>query len=77
MEKFKLSDIFLKVGGIKFDSTNVSSAELEELLEGVIIREHPGQSVEKFEYTETGVVVTLSDGDVVDIEVDWHEIILS
>lgn len=77
MEKFSLADIFSKAGGDKFHSSHITSGELESLLSDVVKQEHPDRKVKKFKYNEDGVVVTLDNGDVIEIDVDWQEIILS
>lgn len=77
MERFSLADIFSKAGRDKFHSSNITSKELEALLKDVVEQEHPKQKIKNFEFVEDGAIVTLDNDDVIEIEVDWQEIILS
>jgi len=77
MERFSLADIFSKIGEDKFHSSNITSKELEALLKDVVKQEHPKQKIKSFKFVEDGAVVTLDNGDIIEIEVDWQEIILS
>lgn len=75
-EKFSLSDIFSKAGK-KFESSHISSKELEELLCDVVKREHPKRKIKSFKLNEDGAEIILDNDQVIEVEVDWHEIILS
>lgn len=70
---------------IKFDITNLlpnfkshdlSKKELEQMIEEVVVKEHPTNSVKDIRYNKDGVVVTLDDGEVIEIEIDWQEFVL-
>lgn len=74
--RFSLKDIFSKAGE-EFKSSRVSNKELESMLRDVVKKEYPDKTVKKFEITENGVKITLDDNEIINIDVDWQEIILS
>lgn len=77
MERFSLADIFSKNNASEFHSSHITERELETMLRDVVQKEHPKNSIKKFKYNENGVVITLDNDDIIEIEVDWQEIILS
>ena len=60
-----------------FQTREISVDELEAILGDAIVRECHGASVEKFKYTEDGIEAILDNGSIVEIEIDWNEIILT
>lgn len=73
MKKFSMYD-FLKT---EFYSSGIDNNELEKLIRETIEKEHPGDPIVRFDYTEDGVEVYLGSGEIIIIEIDWNEIILS
>lgn len=60
-----------------FQSREIDTDELETLIEEVVARECPGEAIEDMEYTDDGITIVLDSGQIIEIEVDWNEIILS
>ena len=59
-----------------FQSGELSIEELKEMIKEVIAENHGGQ-VTDIRINDDGLVnVILSDGDEIEIEIDWNEIIL-
>lgn len=75
-KRFSLADIFLKAGK-EFHSSHISTSELEGMLKDVVKREHPRRKIKEFTFNEDGANVVLDNDQVIEIEVDWNEIILS
>jgi hypothetical protein len=73
MKKFSMGD-FLNA---EFYSSGIDNKELEKLIRETIEKEHPGDPIVRFDYTEEGVEVYLSSGEIIIIDIDWNEIILS
>ena len=69
-KKFSLLDLFAN-----FHSGNISTKELEKILRDAVCKEHPSDSIKKFNYTEDGVEIVLKGGDVIEVEIDWNELI--
>lgn len=61
----------------EFQSREIDTEELEGIVTDAVLREYPGSEIEEFNYTDDGIKVVLENGDVIDIEVDWNEIILA
>lgn len=71
-ERFSFANLFPE-----FYSSEVDVDELERLITDVVEKEHPSDSVEDISYNDEGLVVELSGGQVIEIEIDWNEIIIS
>lgn len=61
----------------KFEEGHMSVKEFEQALKDTVAQEHPLDPIKKFNYTEDGVVIVLDSGEVIEVQVDWHEFILS
>ena len=59
-----------------FHSAEVDVEELEKIIEDAVRKDSPLDRITNIEYTDDGVVVTLNNGEQIEIEVDWEEIIL-
>lgn len=60
-----------------FQSREVDTEDLEEIIVETVEKEFPDDSIEELNYTDDGVEVILESGEIIEIEVDWNEIILS
>lgn len=61
----------------EFESREIDIEELENIIEEAVIKEHPGDTIKKFEYTENGIEIIMKSGREIEIEIDWNEIVLS
>jgi len=61
----------------KFHSSKIDTKELENIIKDAVRQEHPLDAVKNIKYTDDGVTVILDNGQEIDIEIDWNEIILS
>jgi hypothetical protein len=59
-----------------FESRTICSDEIEKLIKAAIKDEYPGRLVVKLSYEEGGVLVELDNGEKIEIEIDWQEIIM-
>jgi predicted small metal-binding protein len=71
VKQFDIGNLF------PFQSSNIDIDELEKIIKDAVRKEHPLQTISEIEYTEDGVAVTLDNGQEIDIDIDWDEIILS
>jgi hypothetical protein len=60
-----------------FHSSEIDIDELERLVTEIVEKEHPNESVEDISYNDDGLAVELSSGTIIEIEIDWNEIIIS
>lgn len=61
----------------EFQSREIDVEELEDMITEVVERECPSQSIEDILYNDDGIEVMLDDGEIIIIDVDWNEIILT
>jgi len=59
-----------------FHSSGVSNKELEEIISQAILEEFPDDEIDQINYYEDGISFVLKSGGVVDVDIDWNEIIL-
>lgn len=60
-----------------FYSDKLSKDEFKQMISEVISETHPGRQVKGFRVNLDKIVeVVLDDGEIVEIEVDWDEVIL-
>jgi len=59
-----------------FQSGQISEEELEHIIKELVRSDSPDNDIANIEYNKDGVTVTLDDGQVIEIEIDWEEIIL-
>jgi len=71
-EKFSWANLFAK-----FESREVDTKELENIIKDTVLREHPGDTIKDLKYTEEGIEIIMDSGEEIEIEVDWNEIILA
>jgi hypothetical protein len=71
-KKFSIANLFPN-----FHSSEIDTGELEKIIRDAVRRDNPFDAIKKVEYTDDGVVVTLDSGQVIEIDIDWNEIILS
>jgi len=60
-----------------FHSGGLGKEEFEEMIKEAVRKEHPRRSIKNIRYLKDGVEVILDDGESIDIEIDWNEIIIS
>lgn len=60
-----------------FESGNVSADELESIIRDIVKSDNPKNEIDEIQYNEGGVVVILKDGQIIEIDIDWDEIILT
>lgn len=63
--------------GQKFQSGEIDKEEFETIIRETVQKEHPNETISDLKYKEQGVEVVLDNGDIIDIEVDWQEILLT
>ena len=73
MNKFFWENLFSD----EFQSREIDTEELEDIITDAVARECPGDAIEELKYTDDGIEVVLESGDIIEIEVDWNEIILA
>ena len=71
INKFSWKSLFSE----DFQSREIDTDELEEMIRDAVAKDSE-KSIEDLIYTEDGVKVILDDGEIIEIEVDWNEIIL-
>jgi len=72
MEKFSVSNLFPS----NFKSSGLSKKELEQMVREAMAKEHPSDSIKSISYTKDGIEVILSNGETVEVEIDWNEFLL-
>ena len=60
-----------------FHTVNVNPEEIETIIKETVAQEHPGDPIKTFEYKDYGIDVILESGQIIHIEIDWEEFILS
>jgi hypothetical protein len=73
MTKLTVADFFPEI----FQSSGIDSEELERIIRETVEREYPLDSIKDLKYTEDGIEVYLDDGEIIEIEIDWNEIVVS
>lgn len=61
----------------EFQSGEIDIEELENIVRDAIARECHSDDVTDINYNKDGLEVILKSGNIVEIEVDWNEIILT
>ena len=59
-----------------FKTGDLDQEELERIIRDAVARECPENSIVGLDYSEDGIEVKLDNGDLIEIEIDWNEIIL-
>lgn len=59
-----------------FETRTICSDEIEKLIKATVKQEYPNDTIDKFEYVAGGIKVSLSNGEIIEIEIDWQEIIM-
>lgn len=73
MTAFDITNLFPEQ---KFHSSPISTKELEGVLRETVAKEHPLDPIKEFKYTEDGVTIILSSGEIIEVDIDWQEFIL-
>jgi len=71
-KKFSWENLFSK-----FESREIDTEELENIIKETVLREHPMDTIKDLRYTDDGIDVIMDSGEEIEIEVDWNEIILA
>lgn len=71
MSKFSIATIFPG-----FYSGEIDEADLEKIIQDVVGEDHPLDKIKNMKYTKDGVIIVLDSGQVIEIDIDWDEIIL-
>ena len=61
----------------EFQSREIDTEELETIVRDAVEREHKGDPVKELKYNDEGIEIILESGQVIGIDVDWHEIVLT
>lgn len=72
MSEFSIGSLFSD-----FHSGGMSKKEFESMIKEAVQKEHPDNTIKHIKYLKQGIEVILDDGEAIDIEIDWNEIILS
>jgi hypothetical protein len=75
MKTFNITNLFPE--DHKFQQGHIETDEFEKALRDTVAQEHPLDPIKTFDYTEEGVEITLESGEVIEVQVDWQEFILS
>ena len=60
-----------------FRSSEIDSNELEDMIKDAVRKESPESGeVKEIKYTDDGVDVILENDGIIEIEIDWQEIII-
>jgi hypothetical protein len=59
-----------------FYHSEITKKELERIIKKATKEEFPDGRVSSIDYNEHGLRITLNGGNVVDVDIDWNEIIL-
>jgi len=59
-----------------FESGQIDKDELEEIIKDLVKKDSPNKKINEIDYTEDGIVITLDDGQTIEISIDWEEIVL-
>ena len=51
--------------------------EFESMIKEAVKKEDASSVVKQIRYLKSGVEVVLDNGDIIEIEIDWNEIIIS
>ncbi len=70
MTQFSLTSIFSD-----FASGDLEKEELEEIIKEAIKKECRG-TIREIKYNKAGVQIIMDDDEIIDIEIDWNEIII-
>lgn len=61
----------------KFHSTEINVDDLKKLINDFVKEAYPGGEIESFDISESGMIdIKLVNGEQIEIEVDWNELIL-
>lgn len=61
----------------EFHSAEMDTEELKKLIKDFISESHPNETIESFEINDEGLIdIRLSNGEEIEIEVDWNELVL-
>lgn len=70
--RFLVSNLFSD-----FHSGGMDKKEFEEMLKEAVKKEDPSATIKNIKYLKHGVEIILDGGNIIEIEVDWNEIIIS
>jgi hypothetical protein len=57
-----------------FQTSQINKEELEEIIRELVKNDSPDSIIDSIDYTKDGIIVTLDDDQVIEIEIDWNEI---
>ena len=60
-----------------FHSGGMDKKEFEEIIKEAVKKENPLSIIKNIKYQKDGVEVVLEDGEIIEIEIDWNELIIS
>ncbi len=60
-----------------FHSSGIDKKEFEDMIKEAVKNEHPSNIIKNIKYLKNGIEVILDDGEVIEIEIDWNEVIIS
>jgi hypothetical protein len=60
-----------------FHSSDITSDELESIIKDAVRKENPNDDIKVLGYTEDGIKIELESGQLIEIEIDWQEILIS
>ena len=59
-----------------FQSGQIHKEELEDMIKELVKNDTPDRTIDSIDYTKDGIVVTLDDEQIIEIEIDWNEILI-
>lgn len=61
----------------EFHSAEMDVEELKKLISDFVLETHPNDEIERFELNNKGFIdIKLVNGEEIEIEIDWNELIL-
>ena len=59
-----------------FQSGQINKDELEEIIKDLVKKDSPERTIDSISYDKDGITVILDNKQVIEIEIDWNEILV-